>query len=234
VTEDEIIAEARAVLWRYRESLLAQSPLQDMADWVARGQAPAAATLRALGLNGPEAEDGPAAEALRMARRAFTRDWGFAIPCAEAITALRRLAPIVEVGAGSGCWATLMRAAGHDVIATDLAEGATQYGFGRGARGPVEQLSALDAVLAYPDRDVFCSWPSEKEPWLFEALRRVRPGRRIALILDDRGETTGDSQLRRFLEQECALIESVAIPQFPGVHDRLTVHERLAPSGSVI
>jgi hypothetical protein len=227
----DAIAQARAIYWQMQDDLLAASPLADIAAWVASGSAPPAAELRAVGFAGPAASDAPGANELRLVRRSFVRQWGFAIPCAEAITALRRLGPIVEVGAGAGYWSVLLRAAGHDAVATDAAVGGTTYGFSVGGHGPVEQLSAMDAVRAYPDRDLFCCWPSAGEAWMGEAARTVAPGRRIALILDDRAGVTADASLERFLAAECRLTEAVEIPQFPGVCDRLRVYERGAGGG---
>src|SRR4051794_36099998 len=87
----ELIGRAQAIL---RESLaprLAASPLADMARWVETGSPPPAADLRAQGLIGPDAADGPEAETLREVRKAFYRVWGFSIPCREAVEALRGL-----------------------------------------------------------------------------------------------------------------------------------------------
>ncbi|HLZ74747.1 hypothetical protein [Phenylobacterium sp.] len=226
--ESDVIAQARVIYERMQADLLAASPLAGMAEWVASGVAPPAADLRSRGFAGPDDTDAPEAANLRLARKAFVREWGFAIPCAEAVAALRRLSPIVEVGAGAGCWTALLRAAGHDMIATDLAAGDTKYGFAVADRGAVEQLGALEAVRKYPDRDLFCSWPSEGEPWAAEAILGLAPGRRAALILDDRGTLTGDETLRGVLAQAFRPLETVTIPQFPGVCDRLHIYERLA------
>jgi hypothetical protein len=228
MAESDVIAQARVIYQRMQDDLLAASPLCGMAGWVASGAPPDAAELRAKGFAGPDEPEGSEAQNLRLARKAFVREWGFAIPCAEAVAALRRLGPTVEVGAGSGYWTALLRAAGHDMIATDLLAGDTQYGFAVARHAEVEQLSAIDAVRRHPDRDLFCSWPSEGEAWLGEALQTLAPGRRAALILDDRGTLTGDETLRGVLAQGFRPLESVTIPQFPAVCDRLHIYERAA------
>src|SRR3954471_21819338 len=46
--------------------------------------------------------------------------YSFAIPSNEVLAALRALGPLVEVGAGAGYWARLLRDLGADVVATDL------------------------------------------------------------------------------------------------------------------
>jgi len=47
--------------------------------------------------------------------------YAWAVPCTEALTALRRLSPLVEIGAGTGYWARLLAGHGADVAAYDLA-----------------------------------------------------------------------------------------------------------------
>src|SRR6476469_2291133 len=127
-----------------------------MAAWVRTGRPPPAAVLRDAGFTCAGAAN---ADDLRLARKAFVRDWGFSIPCAEAVAALRDLAPLVEVAAGSAYWSALLAAAGVDVIATDpQAPGPIGYGFTVGAHHQIEPLDALAAVRAWPDRNVFCSF----------------------------------------------------------------------------
>ncbi|HZZ31751.1 MAG TPA: hypothetical protein VFE10_07120, partial [Phenylobacterium sp.] len=222
-TDAEITARGHAILRRREDDALAATALKDIDAWMRSGAPPAAADLRAQGFSG----DGTA-ETLREARQAFVRQWGFSLPCREAVTALRGFGPILEVGAGTGFWTAVMRAAGHHMIATDLAAGLSPYGFCVSRHAEVEQLSAVDAVRKYPDRDLFCSWPSENEPWAAEAVGELRSGRKLALILDDRGTITGDDNLRRVLAEQCRALEMIEIPRFPGLHDRMRLFERRA------
>ena len=225
----ELIGRAQAIL---RESLaprLAASPLADMARWVETGSPPPAAVLRAQGLTGPQAADGPEAQTLREVRKAFRRLWGFSIPCREAVEAFRALNhPLVEIGAGSGYWTALLRAAGLDVVATDLeAEGEGPYGSGLGRHAPLEALGGVQAVRAYPGRDVFCSWPSEGADWCAEAVREIAVGRAFALIADPPGGVTATPALHDLLAERFERVMVVEIPQFPRVDDRLTIHRRV-------
>src|SRR5262245_34518575 len=59
--------------------------------------------------------------------------FGFAVPNAEAIAAIAALSPIVEIGAGTGYWAWMLRNAGVDVIAYDkqpvVTGGTNPFGF---------------------------------------------------------------------------------------------------------
>ncbi len=225
----ELIGRAQAIL---RESLaprLAAGPLAEMARWVETGSPPPAAALRAQGLTGPHAGEGPEAQAHREVRKAFCRVWGFSIPCREAVEALRGLNhPLVEVGAGSGYWTALLRAAGLDVVATDLeAQGEGPYGSGMGRYAPLEALGAVEAVRAYPGRDVFCSWPSAGADWCAEAVSEIAVGRAFAWIGDRPGGVTATPALHEVLAERFEPVAEVEIPQFPWVDDRLTIHRRV-------
>jgi hypothetical protein len=47
--------------------------------------------------------------------------FGYAVPTEEALAALAALSPLLEIGAGVGYWAALLRGRGADVLATDAA-----------------------------------------------------------------------------------------------------------------
>jgi hypothetical protein len=141
---------------------------------------------------------------------------------------LSRLGPLVEIGAGSGYWSALLQNGGLDVAATDAtASGQLAYGFEAGRFCRIEGLTGPEAVRAYPDRDVFCSWPTEASPWALGAVRAMAVGRRLALIGEPRGGLTGTPGLFRFLETRFRPLGGLDIPQFPRVRDRLTVYERV-------
>jgi hypothetical protein len=229
-TTDPRIQAAREAYAQYQRRLLATGPLEPIADWVRSGCAPAADALRSEGLRTEGPPETPAGviqrHELATSRKAFTQAWGFSIPCAEAVAALRGLAPLVEVGAGTGYWAALLRAAGHDVVATDLhPKGRNTYGFEGGAHTDVEGLAGAAAVRKYADRDIFCSWPSEGESWALGAAWALRPGRRLAIILNP--GNTATPGLRRYLSTRFRKLATVSIPQFPGAADDLTIYEKL-------
>ncbi len=221
----DVVAEARKVYWALQDQQLAASALGQIAEWVATGEAPPAERLRKLGF-ASAGESGPQSD-FWFVQRAFARNWGFAIPCAEMVTALLPLVPLVEVGAGSGYLTAFLCAAGLDVIATDAAAGdQTIYGFVAGARRPVERLDGVAAVSKYSDRNVLCSWPTKGSAWALAAARRLAIGRAFILIGQVNGATTGTPGLRHFLRTRFEQIDEVAIPQFPGAEDRLMVFRR--------
>jgi hypothetical protein len=139
-------------------------------------------------------------------RHAFIAEFGFALPCREAIDALGRLSPLVEIGAGAGAWARLMANAGIDVAATDAflwpAGDDNPYAFEIGRWFPIEAVTALAAIERWPERNVFCSWPSLGEPWFQEAVAAIAGGLRLAVVFE---EATATEEAWRFVEREFAL-----------------------------
>ncbi|HEV2530611.1 hypothetical protein [Phenylobacterium sp.] len=225
--DPETLAKARAAYAQILEDAFRRSPLARIDEWIAAGKAPTATRLRGEGLTTGSGDPERAAE-LRLARKVFTRTYGFSIPCSDAMGLLSRLGPLVEIGAGSGYWSALLQNGGVDIVATDLtAAGQLAYGFQVGRFCRVEGLTGADAVRAYGDRDVFCSWPTEASPWALGAVRAMAPGRRLALIGEPRGGVTGTPGLFRFLETRFRLLGGLDIPQFPQVRDRLFVYERV-------
>lgn len=222
-----IIAEAKARFQEMRAAALRKSPLTGMPDWVRTGAPPPAAELRNQGLayGWP---DRARVDELQLIRRPFTWEWGFSIPCAEAVQALGGLSPLVELGAGTGYWSALLSAAGLDVVATDAsASGPADYGFTFGRHHPVTPMKAHDAVRAYPDRDLFCSWPTEGSPWALAALRAMPVGRRIAVIVEPPDGCTATPGFYRFLKTRFERVLDVDIPQFPKLRDALYVFRRV-------
>jgi hypothetical protein len=227
---DERISAALDAFADLRVAALAASPLANMASWISSGAPPRAHDLRSAGLNGAlaprNASEGKLHFDLRIARKAFIAEWGFSIPCMEAIDALGRYAPIVEIGAGTGYWTALLQSAGVDAIATDkTASGDLGYGFHAGRHAQVSEMSAEDAVLHHAARTPFCSWPTQGENWALTAVSRLSPERVVAFV---GGSATGTPELVRFLSKNFDLIEDVEIPQFPGCDDRLVIYRRRA------
>lgn len=118
--------------------------------------------------------------AVSSERSEFIRRYGFAVPTKEALDILAAHQPLLEIGAGSGHWARLLAMRGVDIIATDA--GLEQFSFGIGAYFPVQQMQGKTAVRRWPERHVFCSWPSLGGTWLRQAAKAMRPGRYLCVI----------------------------------------------------
>jgi hypothetical protein len=54
------------------------------------------------------------------------RKYAWAIPDARALRIIKHFAPVVEMGAGTGYWCSLLRESGVDIVAYDLFGGAPE------------------------------------------------------------------------------------------------------------
>jgi hypothetical protein len=130
--------------------------------------------------------------------------YGYAIPCAELIEALRAVAPIVEIGGGKTLYmAKLMRVNNIDVVSTD------------GRKGEIV-LQGKTAVRRFPERTVFCSWPSLGETWFRQALKAMRIGQRGIFIIED---SCAEETARDYLDACFKLEQKIEIPAWPNMND---------------
>lgn len=162
-------------------------------------------------------------------RDSAVREFGFAIPCVEALDEIAKLAPLVEVGAGTGFWAALLARRGVDIVATD--PGPSGYTFKRPGRyHPVVRIDAVRAVRRWPERNVLAVWPCYQRQWAFEAARAMAPGRTLALVSEGLGGCVGTDDLFDYLGRRFDELKEIDIPVWSGIHDRLTIYRKRAAS----
>jgi hypothetical protein len=164
-----------------------------------------------------------------MQRDLFIREYGFAIPCKDIFDQMLELGPMVDIGAGSGYLTSLARLAGVDIIGTDIQGGINKYRFtvARWDQAQVK-MAGKTAVRHYRDRSVFCSWPTYDHTWFRQALRAMRIGQRLLVILEDAcSNDDGFDYLSGCFEQE----KLINIPAWNGLNDRclLYVKKRQVP-----
>lgn len=184
---------------------------------------PTRAELRALGL------DGWKSTAMPELRHEFTARIGFALPSQEALaTIARHSRNIIEVGAGSGFWAHQLRRVGVDVIATDLHTALNNYRQKIGAHSPVIRMSAIEAIKAYPDRDVLAIWPCYRRNWLEKAIDHMKPGQLLLYVGEGRGGCTATDGFFRKTSHPRVFdtVEEHYLAQWPGIHDNLIVFRK--------
>jgi hypothetical protein len=157
--------------------------------------------------------------------------YAFAIPNDEAIAALVALSPIIEIGAGRGYWASLLRAAGANVLAFDTYP--KEYGQGHnGWWQPGKGGEAWTTILRggperasrYPGRTLFLCWPPMSD-MAARALRAYR-GQAVAHVGEGSGGCTADSAFHAALERDWVVESEIVIPQWDSIHDELTIYRR--------
>ncbi len=107
----------------------------------------------------PGVADGTDAEVtrLRLAQR-----YSYVIPDSQLVSALCDLGPLVEIGAGTGYWAHVLKANGADVVAFDQAPSDSDIPNRYHGQTPTwtEVLPGDHTVLsAHSDRALFVCWP---------------------------------------------------------------------------
>lgn len=164
---------------------------------------------------------GRAIETFRQ-REDLVEEYAWAIPNEAAIDTIVEWSPILEVMAGSGYWARLITDAGGDVLAIDIDAPVGEEWY------PVWRADARDVVTDYPERTLLMIWPPYGESVATETLGRYRSagGDCCIYVGEGRGGRTADDRFHTMLHEEWTLEETVDIPTFFGIHDRLEVWTR--------
>jgi len=149
--------------------------------------------------------------------------WG--TPTEEILRKVQASGPIVEMGAGSGYWAWLLRTLSADIVAYDAFAGPrrnmnvsslsgiswTEVGFG----GP-------EVLTDHSDRTLLLCWPPAGD-MAFRCLDYWK-GDVLAYVGDP--SVTADEAFHARLRQEFREISRIRAPSWPGISDYLTVWRR--------
>lgn len=175
--------------------------------------------------------------------------WSWAIPTEATLAVIAEFSPngVVEIGAGGGYWAKLLRERGVDVIAYDVKPGDPHWFRGGELFSEVLECDHT-AVIGHPDRTLFLCWPSYGLAWTHEVLE-LYEGDTVIYIGEGPGGCTGTDRMHALLGhrevcyhpddgERCEtcdvkpLFEPLerewpGVPQWLGLHDRLTVYTRI-------
>ena len=157
-------------------------------------------------------------------RPGLVQRFSWALPSDEALDAIARYAPIVEMGAGGGYWAYLMRERGIDVLAYDRERPHDENYFARHLWTRIDR-GRPNVLGDHADRSLFLCWPPSKSAMATNCLKTWR-----GIHLIHVGEwrlSTGSQGFHDRVEAGFELIEKVSIPQWEGMYDMLTVWRRL-------
>ena len=159
-------------------------------------------------------------------RHVLVDRYAWAIPTDEAIAALAELSPLVEIGAGRGYWAHLLRQAGADIIAYDRQPRGGNVWHARTTKPWTSVLPGTHRMtIKHPDRALFLCWPPYDNPMASRALRLYN-GSTVAYVGEGSWGCTADSSFHEALEVGWRTVREVTLPQWEGIHDRLTIHKR--------
>src|SRR5207253_10035543 len=152
-----------------------------------------------------------------MARTGMVAEYAWAVPNDRALAALAALAPIVEIGAGGGYWAALLRDRGVDILAYDKQPGprsATNEQI-PDRRIWTEVLEGDAAKAAeHPDRTLFLCWPPIRDDMARNALTGYlnAGGTTLAHVGEYNGATATD-EFFAVLEERMVEAQMIEIPR---------------------
>lgn len=142
-----------------------------------------------------------------LERLAFTRNFSWSIPSIPAIRGICEFADsaqILEVGAGLGLWAALIRANGGNIIPTDSF---TTHGTSlENTFLEVVPRDAIAAVEEFPTEVLLMCWPPQNESCAHDALQRFQ-GNKFVYIGQERGGCTAEDEFFDLLEKEWNLTD---------------------------
>lgn len=149
--------------------------------------------------------------------------FAYVLPQPHLLEVIARHSPLVELGAGTGYWAYLLRSMGVDIVAYDIAPlgGGHSNRYHPDVRPWAEVLYGNVWVLSrHAERSLFLCWPPRFSN-LWESLRFYKGD--CVLYIGDRGVRTAELAT---LDRTFVLVEShpaVAMEPAPGTHAELTV-----------
>ena len=176
---------------------------------------------------------------LRTVQAPLQHALSFAIPNDAALKALSAHAPLCEVGAGTGYWGARLRQRGVQCEMSDLhppADGRNR--FCGAAIAQVEQGGGAETAARFASHALLLVWPyslvmegeegAGEEPWDAEALAAYRGDVvcHVGELAPKFGTRTTSEAFARRLDADFELQETVALPNWPHMHDELTIWRR--------
>ncbi|OWZ22087.1 Clavaminate synthase [Phytophthora megakarya] len=164
------------------------------------------------------------------------RDWcchlyAYATPTQEALDVIAKHAPIVEVGAGTGYWSSLLQRADVDVVAYDKAPPSAEAAEGNAYHGHVPPFCAVGRggpeVLGQDDmadRSLFLCYPPPGDTMAVRSVQLFQ-GDVILHVGEWQGDT-GDSRFESELQRRFVLEQEISLPNWGNSAYGLTVWRR--------
>lgn len=158
-----------------------------------------------------------------VARRKLVREYSYAIPNDAAIEELANHAPIIEFGAGTGYWASLLNSIGVKVVAFDRSPGPMKNSY-QFTKQHFNVKKGYPIILKkYPKHTLFLCWPCYATDFAFEALNRYT-GNVFIYVGELRDGCTGNDNFFDLLDKKWNLNKTINIPIWPGMRDGMFVY----------
>lgn len=172
---------------------------------------------------------------LDQLRSELVKKYSWAIPNEEALDAIKASAGpkgVVEIGAGNGYWADLLRQRGVNVLAFDQAPVETDenhYWVGGNHESWTEVLPGNEFMAsAEPERALLLVWPPMESPFAARALLNYT-GDTVIYVGEDSLGCTADKDFFGLLRRDWEHVGGVNIPVWSSRADGLDVYVRSTP-----
>jgi len=170
--------------------------------------------------------------------------FSWAVPTERTIREIRDFSPlgIVEIGAGTGYWASLLKESGADVIAYDsnpVELGSNRYHRNEKTSEPVKSFTTVlaggaRAVVRHPERALMLCWPphdwNANTPYAVRSMSNRAlahfKGDRLIYIGQPEGGLTGSRKFHQMLRASWVLIRKVRTPNFRGKRTSVYLFQR--------
>lgn len=161
-----------------------------------------------------------ASDVRRFCRNIMVRKYSWAVPSEEVLQAIASVGPLVEIGAGTGYWAALLRHRNADIIAYDFAPSETgRNGYTLKKDAWTEVLPATETTAAYhPDRALFLCWPPLNDEMAYRALRSYK-GDSLIYIGEEFPGCTADEQFHQLVQRQWVLKEKIDLKRWHLIKD---------------
>lgn len=154
------------------------------------------------------------------------RMYSFAVPTYEAVQAISEWSPIIEIGAGTGYWANLIKVAGADVIALDTHPPNLKFNLYHGRYTPHTDIlkGSHSNLQNYPNHTLFLCYPPPDNTMALDALSSYT-GETVIHVGEWFGDT-GTLKFQQLLEKEFTLIQKILLPNWSSTSYDLTIWKR--------
>ncbi|KAL3667770.1 hypothetical protein V7S43_007322 [Phytophthora oleae] len=164
------------------------------------------------------------------------RDWcchlyAYATPTQEALDMMAKHAPIIEVGAGTGYWSSLLQRADVDAVAYDKAPPSAEGVEGNAYHGHVPAFCSVGRggpeVLSQEDmagRNLFLCYPPPGDAMAVRSIQLFQGD--VVLHVGEWQGDTGDSRFESELQRRFVLEQEISLPNWGNSAYGLTVWRR--------
>ena len=160
-------------------------------------------------------------------REKLVQEYSWAIPSKSVIRRIVEFSPsICEIGAGTGYWAYMLKQAGANVVAYDIAvPGKRENNWGHNRTWYPVQEGDILSINQHQSKALMLCWPPYSRSMASTVLN-LYTGNKLIYIGESRYGCTADDKFFDLLDKDWNLVENKEMIVWEGLHDSLYLYER--------